>query len=188
MRKNLKNYFTPLLLLGIVIVSLFWIQNLPVRNAKKILTNLLNIPSQPLVEAYHIMDMDIDDYIKSPHKQTIASLDDAPLREAYKDMLGNLVSDSFVEECIRLNEIAYLHDLAIKQDFTIKLKKLDILKTNQKDAFLYEAQIFIHTSTGKEQEFQITGKIQFNNNGKVSSVSLRGRELQRFIENELNET
>ena len=121
MRKTLKNYFTPLLLLGIVIVSLFWIQNLPVRNAKKILTNLLNIPSQPLVEAY-------------------------------------------------------------------QLKKLDILKTNQKDTFLYEAQIFIHTSTGKEQEFQITGKIQFSNNGKVSSVSLRGRELQRFIENELNET
>ena len=104
MRKTLKNYFTPLLLLGIVIVSLFWIQNLPVRNAKKILTNLLNIPSQPLVEAYHIMDMDIDDYIKSPHKQTIASLDDAPLREAYKDMLGNLVSDSFVEECIRFDD------------------------------------------------------------------------------------
>lgn len=184
MHKTFKKYFILLLLLGIVIISLFWIQNLPIRNAKKVLTHLLNIPAQPLVEAYDAVDVMIDDYIESPHEQTITSLDDTPLRKAYTDMFGNLVSDNFIEGCIRLNEITSLHFLAIQRDFTIKLEKLDILKTNQKDAFLYEAQILIHTVTGKEQEFQITGKIQFNNEGKISSVSVKGRELQLFINNE----
>lgn len=187
MFKNFKKYYFLRIFIGsftvIAMAALIFAQNRPVRNAGKVLTSLLNIPAEPIQSAYETMDIMIDHTVQNSQEPTVFSPDDTLIKNTYREMFGDMVSDTFIEDCIRLNNMAFLHDLAIQQGFTAKLQTLDISKTSPKDVLTFDAQILVSTSTEYEKQIPITGRIQFDDSGKICAIRIYGQELRRFLEN-----
>lgn len=182
--KHFKIYYIIpiLIIIGIGIAALFRMHNQPVRNAEKILTAMLNLPAEPIKEAYGTMDTVVDDIVKNSQKPDIFSPDDALIKHAYEEMFGDIVSDSFIEDCIRLDNIAFLHYRAMEQGTSAALQELNIARTNQKDIMTYEAELLVHTSGTDEKQIQITGQIQLDSNRKIHAVHVNGQELLRILE------
>lgn len=182
--KHFKIYYIiPILIItGIGIAALFRMHNQPVRNAEKILTAMLNLPAEPIKEAYGTMDTVVDDIVKNSQKPDIFSPDDTLIKQAYEEMFGDIVSDNFIEDCIRLDNIAFLHYRAMEQGTSAALQELNMARTNQKDTLTYVAELLVHTSGTDEKQIQITGQIQLDNNGKIHAVHVNGQELLRILE------
>lgn len=186
MFKNFKKYcFLPIsigIFMVIAMTSLIFAKNRPVRNADKVLTTLLNIPAVPIQSAYETMDTMIEHSVQNSQEPTVFSPDDTLIKNTYREMFGDMVSDTFIEDCIRLNNMAFLHDLAIQQGFTAKLQTLDISKTSQKYVLTFDSQILVSTSTEYEKQIPITGRIQLDDSGKICAIRIYGQELRRFLE------
>ena len=83
---------------------------------------------------------------------------------------------------IRLDNIAFLHYLAMEQGTSAALQELNMARTNQKDTLTYVAELLVHTSGTDEKQIQITGQIQLDSNGKIHAVHVNGQELLRILE------
>lgn len=180
MFKKFKKYYFLLLIGSFMVIAmsaLIFVKNRPVRNADKVLTVLLNIPAEPIQSAYETMDTMIEHTVQNSQEPTVFSPDDTLIKNTYREMFGDMVSDTFIEDCIRLNNMAFLHDLAIQQGFTAKLQTLDISKTSQKDVLTFDAQILVSTSTEYEKQIPITGRIQFDDSGKICAIRIYGKEI-----------
>ncbi len=176
-------YLIPILMIiGIGIAALFRMHNQPIRNAEKVLTVLLNLPAEPIKNAYGTMDTIVDNIVKNSQDPDIFSPDDTFIKHTYEEMFGDMVSDVFVEDCIRLDNIAFLHYLAMEQGSSTELQKLDIARTKQKDTLTYKAELLVHTSKANEKQIQITGQILLDSNEKIHAVHVNGQELLRILE------
>lgn len=104
MIKNFKKYcFLPIsvgIFIVIAMVAFIFTGNRPVRNADKVLTILLNIPAKPIQSAYETIDTMIEHTVQNSQEPTVFSPDDTLIKNTYREMFGEMVSDTFIEDCI----------------------------------------------------------------------------------------
>ena len=194
MGKKLKIGLAALGVLLIGAAALLWRQSLPVRNAEKVLASLLNIPAEPILEAYEETFRKAETQLQASQENSeiteepaVLPLEETYMRVAYAGMFGDLVSEEFLEDCIRMNEITSLHWGVMEQGMTARLEGLKLEKSGKR-GLLYEADLLVQTETGEGQRFSVTGVVSIDESGKICAVTLRGRDLQRFLEGQMRDS
>lgn len=174
-----------------VILGIFVSRNLhsvrQEQTAKKILTNLLNAPNAELMAAYDSMFDSAESspqtskaYTKGPSSLTV--LDSEEVRKAISDMLEGKGADGFLESCLLGNEIMTLQQYAVMGGVESQLQELTVKKSQQKNTLTYDAVLTMKAGDKENVAVNVSGKVQFDENGRVSAMTLKSRELAVFFE------
>lgn len=158
--------------------------NSPQNQAKSVLTKLLNIPAPPIAQEYSInADNTGQSEPLPPSSDTVTaySPDDTAIRNAYKEMFGDSVSDHFIKTCIQMNDLTSLHFCALQYGFTAEPTELSISKTSQNNILEYDAELLIHFEKGNEQTLSVTGKLVFDDDKKIDIITIGGADLRKFL-------
>lgn len=181
-----------LICLGAVIVrqKLFPPSSPRMDAARPVLERLLNAPDQGLKLAYEkalpsapsssVAGNGGSQGISAGSGSAPAEIDDTQIRSALEDILDSKAADPFIESCIRQNDLTALHYDAVKYGFCTSVKKLSLRETTQDGKLTYDVKLAVHMEGRDDRTVPATGIVQFDESGKISAMTLQGRELNDF--------
>lgn len=158
------------------------------KTAKTVLTNLLNAPNTELTAAYDQMLREAEDALKAAAPELsdsdssgIAAFNSEKIRDITRKLLADKATDSFLESCLKINEITSLQHYAMVDGFEAKLQELSVKKTSQKDTLSYDAVLLMSAEGRNPETVSVSGQVQFDPDGRISAMTLRSRELTSFL-------
>lgn len=193
-KSQTAKHFTIVLMAALVlavILGIFVTRNLPSvrqeQTAKKILTNLLNAPNAELMAAYDSMFDSAESSSQTSKAYTNGSssltvLDSEEIREVISGMLEGKGADEFIESCILGNEIMTLQQYTVMGGVESQLQELTVKKSQQINTLTYDAVLAMKSGDKDNVAVNVSGQVQFDENGWVSAMTLKSRELAAFYE------
>lgn len=155
------------------------------QTAEKVLTNLLNAPNAELLTAYDSMFDSAA--VSSGTGQTysngsssLTTLDSGKVREVISGMFEGKATDGFLESCVLGNEIMTLQQYAMMEGIESALQELSVEKSQQKNTLLYDAVLTVKAEDKDHVTVTVSGQVQFDENGRISAMTLKSRELSAF--------
>lgn len=105
------------------------------------------------------------------------------IRAVLEEQLGMYITEDFIDAYIPGNEISTMAIQAYLFNYTYKAESIDIEKAKTKGQYLYEAMLVFTDKVGQSTTVSVNGVVQYNDTGKIRTITLGGQELNEFYRN-----
>lgn len=141
--------------------------------AEYVLTILLNAPDSDIYEMYE----ELYNQMSADKEVQAESTDNA--KQILTKRLNDYTTDAFITSCLMGNEIIDLQFNAYLKGFSTKATSISISKTQQRHQVSFDATLQLSGNGLDGEEVQVSGLVQFNDSGKIETITLRGTELHK---------